>query len=139
MRAYSMDLRIRVIEAYNRGEGSIRDLAARFSIHWRTVANWVRRFKTHNSVGPKQQKYGSSPKVDEAAGIQLESLIEREPDLTMEELREAFEKLTSIHVSSSTIWRELDRRGLSRKKNHLQPLKQMKNESGNCSQSMPSS
>lgn len=136
MKAYSIDLRVRVVEAYNKKEGTIRSLATRFAIHWRTVSNWVSRFKKDKSVGPKQQKYGSSPKIDEFNGERLESLIKKQPDLTMDELRDSFLKLTNIEVSSSTIWRELNRRSLSRKKNSLQPLKQTKKEHGNPSKNL---
>ena len=130
MQAYSIDLRIKVIEAYNRGEGSIRILAKRFSIHWRTLANWIKHFKTEKSVGPKVQRYGSLPKLDQGATQTLEKLVIAKPDSTLSELSEQVCALTGKKLSTSGIWRALGRLGLTRKKRVHQQLKPIDQTSG---------
>lgn len=119
MQAYSIDLRIRVIEAYNRQEGSIRTLAKRFSIHWRTVANWIKRFNTEQSAGPRIQRSGPLPKLDEADMKTLEKLVADKPDSTLSELSEQVLESTGKSLSSNGIWRALDKLGLTRKKKFI--------------------
>ncbi|MEL6704864.1 MAG: helix-turn-helix domain-containing protein [Bacteroidota bacterium] len=43
MRPYSMDLRQKVLAAYDRGDISQRQLAARFGLALSTVQSWLRR------------------------------------------------------------------------------------------------
>lgn len=48
MRAYSQDLRDRVILKYNTGEYQIKDLAKMFNITRQTIGNWIKRY---NEIG----------------------------------------------------------------------------------------
>jgi transposase len=43
--AYSMDLRYRVVEAYERGEGSMQQLAERFRVNVSSVFDWIVRMR----------------------------------------------------------------------------------------------
>ena len=43
---YSLDLRRRIVAAYQNGEGSIRELAERFSVAPNTVQNYLRQVRT---------------------------------------------------------------------------------------------
>ena len=53
MKAYSNDLRKKIIEAYQRKEGSLRKLAKRFSVSFSFVWRLVKRFRKSGSVAPK--------------------------------------------------------------------------------------
>ena len=67
MRAYSVDLRQRVLAAYRRGEGSIEDLADRFEIAPRTVRNWLKLARTTGSVAPRAPGGGARPRLTPGA------------------------------------------------------------------------
>ena len=41
MRPYSTDLRERIVDAYHKAEGSVRELAARFKVAPKTVQNYL--------------------------------------------------------------------------------------------------
>jgi transposase len=116
MRGYAIDLRIRVIEAYNRKEGSIRQLAKRFSVHWRTVANWVKRFKEEQTVGPRAYRPGPPPKLDEQGLELFRELLETEPDATRRELARKLEARTGVRLSHMGITRAIRRLHWTRKK-----------------------
>jgi transposase len=137
MKPYSIDLRIRVIEAYNRKEGSIRGLAKRFAVHWRTVANWLRRFAQEQSVGPRQQRHGPLPRLDEEGLEVLEQLRESQKDATRAELGHKLEARTGIRLSPSSVGRALERMGVTRKKRRPQPAKPISPRSGRPTPSLP--
>lgn len=53
-RAYSMDLRERVVAAVERDEMSRHEAAARFGVAASSAIKWVRRFRETGSVAPGQ-------------------------------------------------------------------------------------
>ncbi len=63
MKPYSNDLRQKVIRAYNRGEGTLRSLAARFSVSSDFVWRLSKRFRATGSVDPKPHEGGQSAKL----------------------------------------------------------------------------
>ena len=54
MRAYSQDLRERVITTYNRKEMNITTIANIYNIHRVTVSRWVKQYKETGSYASKQ-------------------------------------------------------------------------------------
>jgi transposase len=53
MKAYSLDLRAKVLEAYLQKEGAIRQLAQRFKVRARFVWELLYRFRHTESYAPK--------------------------------------------------------------------------------------
>lgn len=121
MKPYSMDLRIRVLEAYKRKEGSIRKLAKRFEVHWRTVANWLRRLDKEQSVGPRIQRHGPLPKLDEKGYETLGELWEKHPDATRQELAQELQNILGIELHVTGVGRALRRIRVTRKKKSASP------------------
>jgi transposase len=58
MKAYSDDLRKKIIRAYLNQEGSLRDLAARFSVSLNFVWLLWKRYQATGSVRPKPHAGG---------------------------------------------------------------------------------
>lgn len=58
MNARSLDLRKRLLEAHQRGEGSPRQLAQRFSVGHATVERLPARFRDEGTIEPKQYRHG---------------------------------------------------------------------------------
>jgi transposase len=56
--AHAVELRERVVGAYEAGEGSYADLAERFCIGSASVKRWVRRFRREGHVRPKKEASG---------------------------------------------------------------------------------
>lgn len=54
MRAYSQDLRDRVITSYNTGEYQINQLAIMFQISRQTIGEWIKRYKTTGDYSSRQ-------------------------------------------------------------------------------------
>jgi transposase len=109
-RAYSQDLRDRVIDAGT----SARAAAERFGIGIATAIVWVRRARQGERSARKQGQPKRS-KLDTHRAF-LPGLIEAQPDVTIAEMRERLRSEVGVSASVGTIWTFLDRAGLTFKK-----------------------
>ncbi|WP_041698387.1 helix-turn-helix domain-containing protein [Thalassoporum mexicanum] len=117
MRAHSLDLRQRIVTAYENKEGSIRELATRFSVSKDSVHQLLQLYRTTGSVEPIPYKAGAKAKFNEAALAELAKLVAAKNDATLSELCEQMYERTGIRVSEPTMCRTLQRQELTRKKN----------------------
>lgn len=111
MRAYSMDLRERVL--YDSDAGMMADAVAE---KYRVSGSWVRLLKQRRretgEVAPRPQRYGPRRKL--AAHVHtLQALVDAQPDRTLAELQEAL----GLSVSLATIWRAVKALGITVNKN----------------------
>lgn len=114
--ALSLDLRSRVVDAYERGEGTQSALADRFGVGVATVGRWVRRRRRTGSLVPGKAP-GGVRLLDASAEQKLRELLSTEVDLTRAELVDELEAHSGIRVSVATMGRTLRRMGWTRKKN----------------------
>ena len=121
-RAYSDDLRVRILEADERGEGSCRVLAKRFGVSWEYVRK-LRRQQT--ATGQKarvvQSRYGIRSKVTEPVKTHMLDLVKSQPDLTLAELRERIRSDRGISMSWGLVHLWVRRLGLRLKKSRSTP------------------
>ncbi|MBI1748994.1 MAG: transposase [Acidobacteria bacterium] len=116
MRAYSDDLRIRIVKAYQNHEGSQRQLAQRFRVSLCFVEKLLKRFRQHGNVRPSPWAGGRAPKIS-VAGLQLiAGMIENRSVTTLDELCREFAGAVQIRVSRSTMHRALKKLHLRLKK-----------------------
>ena len=113
-RAYSQDLRDRVIDAALSGP-SLRQAAARFNIGVSTVIGWVGRLRDSGEPSARRQGRPRGLKLDPHKDFLL-PLIKAEPDMTIEKMRERLRDERGVKASVGTIWTFLDRCKLSFKK-----------------------
>jgi transposase len=108
MKPYSKDLRIRVLAAVDRGE-SREEVAKTFSVSVPTIKRWLRRRR--ETGGLDARTIPGRPRVKGAAlGEWLPEHLRNNPDLTLEEHREAFEEAHGgMPVSASTVGRAIAR------------------------------
>jgi transposase len=114
MKTLSLDLRERILAAYDAGEDSRQEIADRFCVSVGMVKKLVQQRRVVGDIGPLHHRSGRKPKITEAHQRHLARLVAGRPDLTLEELREAVEldcTLPAIHYA-------LIRMGLSYKKRH---------------------
>jgi len=113
MRAYSMDLRQRVLADCDKGMGTA-GVAAKYTVS----PAWVRRLKQRRAaglgVGPRRGRPGPKPALAEgrADGDRLAALARAEPDLSAQEYRDRL----GLGCHPTTVWRALRRLGLTFKK-----------------------
>ena len=103
-RAYSGDLRERVIEAVETG-ASRREAAERFEVSVSSAIKWLQRWDEKRSAAPKPRGGSISPL--EAFATAILALVAEQPDLTLVETVAALRK-RRIKTSRSALWRFLD-------------------------------
>lgn len=110
-RAYSLDLRVRVLQDADAGVSS-KDLVTRYHVSRAWVDALKQRRRETGEVGPrKQTKFRARVLADQAT--HLAALVAARPDATLTELRDALRTSAGL----ATIWRELERLQLTVKKN----------------------
>src|SRR5262245_59402158 len=120
MKAYSLDFRCVVINAYESGEGTIEAVAAQCGVGTAFVKKMLRLHRTGESLEP-QHGGGAQAKLDEAARDQLRVAVKTRPDATWGELKAELSRVCQVEVSAPTICRELQRLELPRKKRVSSP------------------
>jgi len=112
MKAYSQDLRQRILDTVQRGDGSLRQIARRFLVSVSFVTRLLRLHRSTGSLEPRPHGGGNPAVLDPADLEQLRELVRQQPDATLEELRQRLGGSCSL----MTISRALRRLGLPRKK-----------------------
>jgi transposase len=112
MKAYSMDLRERVVAACDARDGTREQIAARFSVSVSWIRDLLRRRRETGSIATKPRGGGRAPAFDEAAAGRLRAAVRADDDATLEELAEA----AGVACAPSAVHRALDRLGITRKK-----------------------
>lgn len=116
MKAYSLDLRTKILTAYLHQEGSVRQLAQRFKVSARFVGELVSRFRHTGRCAPKPHGGGNPPRIDRSKYALLSALVQQHPDATLKELCRVFEERCQVTASKSSMQRTLIRLQLTRKK-----------------------
>src|SRR6266704_470760 len=111
-KAYSGDLRERVIEAVETG-ASRREAAERFEVSVSSAVKWLQRWRERRSARPKPRGGSISPLEEFAAEVL--ALIAEQPDLTLVETVTELRQ-RRIKTSRSSLWRFLDRHNITLKK-----------------------
>jgi transposase len=112
----SVDLRQRVVDAYENGDKTVEQVAAQFRVGPASLKRWVAKWRSSGSVAPKPPVGGRPPKLTSACEEVLRTLVEEQPDAYCWELAERLEAKTSVKVDEDTVGRALRRMNLTRKK-----------------------
>lgn len=116
--AYSIDLRQKIVQAYENGHGSMARLAEIFNVGKDTVYRLIKLYRTTGQLSPRRrQTAGNPPKITATEAAFLRQVLQKEPDLTLEMLCERFEKYFNRSISTSSMDRGLKKYRLTFKKN----------------------
>lgn len=116
MKAYSTDLRQKIVSAYEQGEGTLDGIADVFSIARRTVASYLKLHRIGHSLQPKPHGGGVPFSLTEKHLAVLQVQVAEKNDLTLAELAALLKEKERLTVHRSTVCRALQRLGLPRKK-----------------------
>src|SRR5215468_4496163 len=114
-KAYSGDLRVRVIEMVQAG-ASRREAAEEFSVAGSTAVKWLQRWEESGSAEAKPRGGSISP-LEVHATVILE-VVRAQPDAAFVELLVVLKK-RGIRTSRSALWRFFGRHGITFKKKSL--------------------
>jgi transposase len=114
-KGYSTDLRERAIAIVEDGD-SAREAARVLNVAPSTAIRWVELWTTTGSIEAKPGT-GHSRSPLKAYEDWLLDLVSRQPDLTLEEIRELLKREKKLEVAASSVWRFFDRHDITFKKN----------------------
>jgi transposase len=117
MQTYSMDLRERVVDAYDRKTGTQEEVAARFEVSVSWLRKLLRFRRANGSIAPKPHGGGWTPKFSGERLEELKKAVAQDPGATLEELLER----SKIKASIMAVQRALVRLDCRRKKSRSTP------------------
>ena len=113
MKAYSEDLRTKILEAVDRGMPK-SEAARAFGVSRSSVKRYAAARREGRPLAPRKHP-GSKPKLDERARKLLEADVEGRPATTLKDRRRLLKEMTGVSVSESTLSRLLRKMGFSPK------------------------
>ncbi len=114
MRAYSMDLRKKIVESVKKGVPKA-ETARRFGVHRATVKRYCKRLDERDTLEPRKAP-GKAPKLDEKTMKLLAEDLEQRPWAIHAQRAEFLFALSGVSVSEATVCRAVGRLRRSRKK-----------------------
>ena len=118
MKAYSLDLRQRVLSAALRGDRTIPEVAELFGVSMTFVNKLLRLHRAGDDLAPRPHGGGHTPRLGARHHRLLRAAVAANNDATLGELREHLAARTRTEVSEATVSRALKALGLPRKKKH---------------------
>ena len=118
---YSDDLRCKLLEAYEAGRGSLRELAGQFRVSW-GYSKKIRsqQLRSGQKERLRQSRHGPVSQVTEAVKESLRTWLQKQPDLTLAELREQL-AVSGVSLSRSRVGQVVQQLGLRLKKSRSTP------------------
>src|SRR5580700_1657371 len=108
----SLDLRERIVAAYDQKEGTREEVARRFRVSLGLVKKLLQQRRHTGDIRPRHRYSGRKPTLVQSHQQKLRELLTRKPDLTLEELRQAL----AVRCTLQAIHYLLERMGLTYKK-----------------------
>ena len=128
MKAYSLDLRQKIIDTYFEGGISQRQLARRFRVALSLVEKLLKQYRETGSISPKVRTQQTPTKLSQSQLNILSSIVSDNNDATLDELRVLLEQKTGVLIGRSTLDRMLGLLNLKLKKKHCTQQKKRVNE-----------
>jgi transposase len=117
MRTTSLDLRERILAAYDNEEGTRPEIAHRFRVSLGLVKKLLQQRRHTGDIGPRHRFSGRKPTIVAGHRQQFRVLLTKKNDLTLQEMRVA----TGLKCSLQAINVVLAKMGLTYKKRRSGP------------------
>ena len=118
MRAYSVDLRQKIVDAVRRGGLTKTEVARTFGVSRSSVKRYLKMDTELGSLAPSKPP-GSTPKITGTTQRLLELDLRERPAATLAQRCTYLLEMIGIRVGISTLWRALKRLGHSHKRRSI--------------------
>jgi transposase len=116
MQAYSLDLRQRVVRAYEQGQRTVVEVAEQFSVSPGFVKKMLRQWRETADLSPLPHGGGKPASLTLRQRQLLRRKVRQQGDISLSELQDYLREEEQVEVHVSTICRALRRSDLPRKK-----------------------
>ena len=117
MAAYSIDLRQKILSAWQNKEGTQRELAKRFKVSLSFLRDFLRRYRETGQIAARVQRGARRSKLKGKEQELLKIIVTEKSDIYLREIQEQIRERQGIEVSISSLSRTLNRLKVRRKKN----------------------
>jgi transposase len=124
-RTISLDLRERILKAYDDEEASREAVARRFQVSLGMVKKLLQQRRHTGDIAPRHRHSGRRPRILQSHQRQIRSLLSQKPDMTLEELREVM----ALDCTPQAIHVVLVKMGLTYKKRLCEPANKIESTS----------
>ncbi|MGO9562327.1 MAG: hypothetical protein ACLPPV_06735 [Candidatus Korobacteraceae bacterium] len=117
---YGDDRRRKLLQAYDRGEGTLGRLAKRYSVSVAWAWKISAQRKRSGRMERVEQRRGGGRKVTDDVKLKLRWWLRENPDLTLVGLQRVMSN-HDLHVSIGRLWQVLQEMGLRLQRSHSKP------------------
>lgn len=96
MKAYSLDLRQKIVDTYAEGNISQRQLAKQFRVALSFIEKLLKQHRETGNIAPKVRTEQTPTKLNEEQLTILEQIVKANNDATLDELRYQLEQKTGV-------------------------------------------
>jgi transposase len=96
MKTLSLDLRERIVAAYDAEQGSREEIGRRFRVSTGMVKKLLQQRRHRGDIGPQHHRSGRKPMLVEEHRQRLHELVHQKPDITLAEMRSALALACSL-------------------------------------------
>lgn len=118
MKALSIDLRERILATYDKENATREQVAKRFRVSLGMVKKLIQQRRHTGDIGSRRHFCGRKPRILESHRSQMRDFVNKKPDITLKELREA----VGLDCTLPAIHYVLEDMGLSYKKRLSMPV-----------------
>ena len=131
-RAYSNDLRRKLLEAHEQGRGTLEELAEEFGVSLGFAKKISAALRRTGRMERIEQRHGRASRVTPLVQEWLRQLLRRQPDRTLAELQRQLGEQMQVSVSIRWLWVVLQRMNLRLKKNRSMPRSRTRRKTGSA-------
>ena len=133
---YDDDLRQKFLEACDRGEGSISELALRFGVS----VGWGWKISAARNRTGQAERVPHKPGRKQRAGVDVQQQVRdwfvQQPDLTLVEVQRKLYNEAAISLGLPRVWNLLRKLGLRLKKSHSTPAREIAKPTASSAKSL---
>lgn len=127
-KAYSVDLRTKIIEFYQKNTLTQFEVAKQFGINISTFKRILKQYREEGTVSIKSYSNGRPPLIATKHSNLIKSFVFKNKDSTLEEIRQYYITKSKQEVSIATICRLLQKLDFRRKKKSLYAQEQERDD-----------
>ena len=129
-RAYSNDLRRKLLEAHEQGQGTLEELAEEFGVSLGFAKKISAALRRTGRMERSEQRHGRPNQVTPLVQERLREWLREQPDRTLAELQRQLREQSQVSVSVPRLWVVLQQMKLRLKKSHSTPMSRTGRKTG---------
>jgi transposase len=131
-RTYSNDLRRKLLEAHEQGQGTLEELAEEFGVSLGFAKKISAALRRTGRMERTEQRHGRINRVTPLVQERLREWLRQQPDLTLGELQRQLREQRQVSLSISRLWVVLRQMKLRLKKSRSMPRSRTRRKTGSA-------